>query len=69
MRDHHTSQPLHANLADIDTRVHHLEHLLHWICLKKIDKIFKDLANVFGIAHDILVVGCDSNGKDHDNTL
>ena len=27
------------------------------------------LINVFGIADDILVVGCDSNGKDHNNTI
>ena len=33
----------------------------------KIDKIFKDFPNIFGIADDILVVGHDS--KDHDNTL
>ena len=32
-------------------------------------EIFKDLPNVFGIADDILVVGYDSNGKDHDETL
>ena len=35
----------------------------------KIDEIFKDLPNVFGIADDILVVGYDSDGKDHDDTL
>ena len=31
----------------------------------KIDEIFKDLLNVFGIADDILVIGYDSDGKDH----
>ena len=31
----------------------------------KIDEIFKDLPNVFGIADDILVVGYDSDGNDH----
>ena len=35
----------------------------------KIDKIFKDLPIVFGIADDTLVVGYDSNGKDHDEML
>ena len=35
----------------------------------KIDGIFKDLPNVFGIADDILVVGYDGDGKDHDKTL
>ena len=35
----------------------------------KIDKIFEDLPNVFGIADEILVVDYDSNGKDHDDTL
>ena len=36
---------------------------------QKIDEIFSDLPNVFGIADDILVVGYDSDGKDHDKTL
>ena len=36
---------------------------------RKIDEIFKDLTNVFGIADDILAVGYDQSGKDHDNTL
>ena len=35
----------------------------------KIDVIFKDLPNVFGIVDDILVVGYDSDGKDLDDTL
>ena len=34
----------------------------------KIDK-YSDSPNVFGIADDILVVGYDSFGKDHDETL
>ena len=36
---------------------------------QKIDEIFKDLPNVFGITDDILVVGYDANGRDHDKTL
>ena len=36
---------------------------------QKTDKIFKDLPNVFGITDDILVVGYDRDGKDHDDTL
>ena len=36
---------------------------------RKIDVIFKDLLNVFGITDDILVVGYDRDGKDHDETL
>ena len=32
----------------------------------KIDKIFSDMPNVFGIADDILVVGYVENGADHD---
>ena len=35
----------------------------------KIDEIFKDLPNVFGITDDILVVGYDRNDKDDDDTL
>ena len=34
----------------------------------KIDKIFKELHNVSGIAGDILVVGSDRNGTDHNVT-
>ena len=36
---------------------------------RKVDKIFKNLSNVFGIADDILVIGYDIDGKDHDDTL
>ena len=36
---------------------------------KKIDEIFKDLANVFSIADDLLVVGYEADGKDHDDTV
>ena len=36
---------------------------------QKIDKIFKDLSNVFGIADDILFVGYDVDSRDHDKTL
>ena len=35
----------------------------------KIDEIFKDLPNEFGIADDILAVGYDSDGKDNDETM
>ena len=36
---------------------------------RKINEMFKDLLNVFDIADDILVVGYDINGKDHDDTI
>ena len=36
---------------------------------RKIDKFFKELPNVFGIAGDILVVGYEADGKNHDETL
>ena len=32
----------------------------------KLDAIFNDIPNIFGIAEDILVIGCDDNGADHD---
>ena len=32
----------------------------------KIDKIFSDMPNVFGIADDILVIGHDKAGADHE---
>ena len=36
---------------------------------RKIDEIFKNLPNVFGIPDDILVVGYDRDGHDHDDIL
>ena len=32
----------------------------------KIDEIFSDMPNVFGIVDDILVIGYDEDGVDHD---
>ena len=66
MKDHHTLQISHANLVGIDTIDYHpTGDKFQW----KTDKIFKDLLNVFGTAGDILVVGYDSDGKDHDEML
>ena len=39
------------------------------IFLCKMDEIFKNVPNVFGIADDILVVGYDTDGKDHNEIL
>ena len=36
---------------------------------RKLDEIFKKLPKVFGILDDILVVGYDSDSKDHDATV
>ena len=36
---------------------------------RKIDKTIKESSNVFGIADEILVVGYDEGGRDHDNML
>ena len=36
---------------------------------RKIDKIFKDLSNIFGIADHNLTVGYDRDCTDHDDTL
>ena len=35
---------------------------------RKIDEIFQDVANVFGIADDPLVAVYEADGKDHDDT-
>ena len=35
----------------------------------KIDKIFNDMPNVFGIANDILVIGYDKDRRDHDEAV
>ena len=36
---------------------------------QKINEIFKDLPNVFGIADGILMVGYDADGRDHNTIL
>ena len=36
---------------------------------QKIDEIFNNMPNVFGIADDILVAGYNTDGKDHDDTV
>ena len=68
IRDHYTSQHSHANLTDTNTRHFPLEQPLQDLFQRKKDEMFKDIQNVFGIA-DILVVGYDSTGRDHDNTF
>ena len=35
----------------------------------KTDEIFSDMPNVFGIVDDILIIGYDENGADHDTTV
>ena len=59
MTAHHTSQHLHANLADTDTRDCCLEQPHRGYAPKKRDEIFENLPNLFGIADDILNVGYD----------
>ena len=36
---------------------------------RKIDDMFKDIPNVFGIVDDILVAGYEADGKDHDERV
>ena len=69
-RDHHTSQHLHAKFGRYRyKRLPFGSAPAEDMFQQKIDEIFKYIPNVFGIADDILVVGYDSNGKDHDDTL
>ena len=35
----------------------------------KTDENFSDMHNIFGMADDILVIGYDENGADHDATV
>ena len=35
----------------------------------KTDEIFNDMPNVFGIADDILVIGYDEDGTEHDQAV
>ena len=69
MRDEHSSQCLHANLANTDSRDCHLEQPHRAYIPMKNREMVTNLSNVFHIADDILVVGYDNDGKDHDNTL
>ena len=43
--------------------------LAEYMSQRKIGEIFRDLPNLFSIANDILIVGYDVNGADHDRTL
>ena len=36
---------------------------------RKIDEIFKGLPNIFGIADNVLIVGCDVDGRHHARSL
>ena len=36
---------------------------------RKIDKIFNDIPNVYGIADDILVIGYDKDGADYNEAV
>ena len=36
---------------------------------KKMNEMFKDIPNVFGIAEDIFIVGYDADGRFHEKTL
>ena len=64
MGNHHISQYLHAYLADTDTAVTTGD-----MFLRKVDEIFKDLPNVFGISYDNSSVGYNVDGKDHNNKV
>ena len=58
-----------VNLAGTDSPDYCLEWHQQVLVPAKIGKLFKDPLNVFGIADDILIVGYDSDGRDHDRTL
>ena len=52
------------------TRLHTIQYSFSRdLIQQQIDEIiFKDMQNIFGIADDILIVGYDENGCDHDTT-
>ena len=61
---------MYANLTDTRTKYFDLGQLLQGdMFQRKIDEVFKDLPNVFSIVDDILLVGSEADGKDHDDTL
>ena len=41
------------------------DYMFQW----KIDEIFKEVPNVFGVADDILMIGYDVVSRDHDKML
>ena len=69
MRSHHTSQHLYAILAGTDTRDYHLEQHPKGACFSEKFMKYSKIHQFFGIEDDMLVVGYDSDGKDHDETL
>ena len=66
MRDHHTSQHLHVSTETKDSLG--AAPVGDMFQCKTYEK-FKISLNVFGIGDDILVVGYDTDGKDHDEML
>ena len=54
---------------------YHCKHLLFGavpvgnMFQRKIDEIFNDIPNVFGIANDILVIGYSKDGADQDEAV
>ena len=70
MKNHLTLQCLHASLEGTDTNGCHLGTAPAGdMFQRKINKIFKDMPNVFGIVDDILVAEYEADGRDHDKTL
>ena len=69
-------RPVHRGptLNDILTK-HNNVRLIFGVALvgnmlqQKIDEVFNDMPNVFGIANDILVVGYEDDGRDHDERV
>ena len=58
---------MHASLEDTDTNGYHFGAPPPGSMFqRKIDEIFKDMPNVFGIAGDKLVAGYEADGRDHD---
>ena len=65
-----TESLLYVNLTGTHTPDYHLESChQRYIFQQKTDEIFKDLPNIFGIAHGILIVKYDADDRVHDRTL
>ena len=61
---------MHANLGDTVTNDYHLEQHQEPICFSAIiDEIVIDMPNVFGIPGDILAVGHEHDGRNHDKRV
>ena len=72
MKFQYTTNRNHIYMLICQVQIH--QTTIGWcqklICSSKgLTKSSKDVPNVFDIADDILIIECDTDGRDHDRTL